>query len=200
MFRPFQQRNHGGPMDWLVVFLGNPGRKYENTRHNVGFRAGDIIARRCSVSIKKLKYHALCADALLGGSRALLMKPQTFMNLSGTAVREAASFYKIPPERILVVADDVSLPVGKLRIRGSGSAGGHNGLRHIIACIGSENFPRVKIGVGAPPHPDYEMADWVLGIPTGQEQKALEEAIERAADALETVISDGIDRAMNQYN
>ncbi len=200
MFRPFLQRSRGGPIDYLVVFLGNPGGKYENTRHNAGFRAGDATARRCGVSFQKLKFHALCADAHLGGSRVLLMKPQTFMNLSGTAVREAASFYKLPPERVLVVADDVSLPAGKLRIRAGGSAGGHNGLKHIIASLGTEAFPRIKIGVGSPPHPAYDMVDWVLGVPAGEDQKAVEEAVSRVSEAIEEFLSAGIDRAMNKYN
>lgn len=185
---------------WLVVCLGNPGLKYENTRHNVGFQAADELARRKNGSIRKLKYKSLYTDLALGGQRAILLKPQTYMNLSGEAVREAASFYKIPPERILVIADDVSLSPGRLRIRRDGSAGGHNGLKSIISQLGTEAFPRIKIGVGAPPHPDFDMADWVLSSPSGQEKRNVDEAILRAADAAETLLQSGVDAAMNQYN
>ncbi|MDD4714944.1 MAG: aminoacyl-tRNA hydrolase [Oscillospiraceae bacterium] len=187
-------------VSWLVVCLGNPGLKYEHTRHNAGFETADELARRKGCSIRKLKFKSLFADLTLGGQRALLLKPQTYMNLSGEAVREAASFYKILPQRILVVADDVSLSAGRLRIRRDGSAGGHNGLKNIIAQLGSQGFPRIKIGVGAPPHPDYDMASWVLSAPSGQERQKMEQAVSRAADAVETILQNGVDAAMNQYN
>lgn len=185
---------------WLVVFLGNPGAKYAGTRHNVGFMAADAVEKNTGVTINKLKFNALTATAVLGGENVFLMKPQTFMNLSGTAVRQAAAFYKIPLEKILVLSDDVSLPVGKLRIRRSGSAGGHNGLKDIIAKCGGDGFPRIKIGVGAPPHPDYDMADWVLGTFQNQDAADIAEAVKKAAAAIEELIQNGIDSAMNKFN
>lgn len=189
-----------GGVDWLVVCLGNPGDQYENTRHNVGFRVADELAARKHVPIGRLKFRALTQVTELGGRKVLLMKPVTYMNLSGDAAREAAAFYHIPPERVLVVSDDVSLPVGRLRLRRSGSAGGHNGLKSLIAQLGSDAFPRVRIGVGEKPHPDYDMADWVLGKFQGPDRAAMDGAIPRAADAVEAVLRDGMDRAMNAFN
>ena len=148
--------------DWLIAGLGNPGPEYEKTRHNTGFMSLDLLAARLQVKVSKERFKALTAQADFDGQRLLLMKPLTFMNASGIAIEAAAHFYKIPPERVLVLFDDISLPVGKLRIRKNGSAGGHNGLKSIISCLGSDQFPRVKIGVGAKPHPDYDLADWVL--------------------------------------
>lgn len=194
---PFRKK---APISWLVVGLGNPGAKFENTRHNVGFMTADALADRDGSSIRRVKYHALTSEAVIGGQSVLLMKPTTFMNLSGQAVSEAARFYKIPADHILVVSDDVDLPLGKLRIRKSGSAGGHNGLKNIIQLLGTDQFPRLKIGVGGKPHPDYNMADWVLGQFQGQDKKTIDEAVSRAADAVECLLSDGIDQAMNQYN
>lgn len=189
------------PKEWfLIACLGNPGARYEHTRHNVGFRVADILSERCNVPIRKLKFKSLYTEIVLGGTSAVLLKPQTFMNLSGEAVREAAGFYKVPLERILVVADDTALAPGRLRIRGKGSAGGHNGLKSIIACMGGDSFPRIKIGVGAPPHPDYDWADWVLGTFSQQEKKAVGEAISLAADAVEVVLQKGIEEAMNRFN
>lgn len=189
-----------GGVSWLVVFLGNPGVKYSGTRHNVGFMTADVIEREKGISISRLKYKALTAQCVLGGEQVLLMKPQTFMNLSGEAVQPAAQFYKVPPEHILVISDDVSMPTGKLRIRTKGSAGGHNGLKSIIAQLGTDEFPRIKIGVGAPPHPDYDMADWVLGSFKNQDAEDIKTATARAAEAIETYIAEGPARAMNQYN
>ena len=146
-----------GSFSWLVVFLGNPGPKYDCTRHNAGFMAGDALAKKLGVSINRLRFKALTAACEINGEKVLLMKPQTYMNLSGEAVGEAARFYKIPPEHVLVVSDEISLPLGKLRVRPKGSAGGHNGLKSIISSLGSDAFPRVRIGVGAPPHPDYDI-------------------------------------------
>ena len=195
----FQRQGGGGPA-WLVVGLGNPGPQYENTRHNVGFLAVDEIAERARKPVQRLKFQALTNQIEYGGVKLLLMKPVTYMNLSGEAVGAAARFYKLPPERVLVISDDVSLPVGKLRIRKSGSAGGHNGLKSIIQHLGSDQFPRVKIGVGEKPHPDYDLADWVLGKFQGEDQKTIAQAVARAADAVETILSKGIPEAMNRYN
>ena len=189
-----------GGVEWLVVGLGNPGDKYENTRHNVGFMTADVLAERKGVPVQRLKFKALTTTLTLGGAQVLLMKPVTYMNLSGEAVGEAARFYKIPPERVLVISDDVSLPAGKLRIRRSGSAGGHNGLKNIIAHLGTDAFPRIKVGVGGKPHPDYDMADWVLGKLSGEDKKAVDAAVERAADAAERYIQDGPDKAMSLFN
>ena len=189
-----------GPVEWLVVGLGNPGPKYDWTRHNMGFLVIDELAEREKIPVQKLKFKALTNTAVIGDQSVLLMKPTTYMNLSGGAVGEAARFYKIPPERILVISDDVALPQGKLRIRRSGSAGGHNGLKDIIAHLGGDGFPRIKVGVGGKPHPDSDMADWVLGKFTGQDKKGMEEAIKRAADAVEELLKNGVDQAMSRYN
>ena len=189
-----------GSFSWLVVFLGNPGPRYECTRHNAGFMAGDALAKKLGASISRLRFKALTAECEINGERVLLMKPQTFMNLSGEAVGEAARFYKIPPEHVLVVSDEVSLPLGKLRVRQKGSAGGHNGLKNIIAALGSDGFPRVRIGVGAPPHPEYDMADWVLSVFRNQDLEDMQSAAQRAAEAVITYISDGPERAMNRFN
>ena len=189
-----------GPVEWLVVGLGNPGPKYDWTRHNMGFLVIDELAEREKIPVQKLKFKALTNTAVIGDQSVLLMKPTTYMILSGGAVGEAARCYKIPPERILVISDDVALPQGKLRIRRSGSAGGHNGLKDIIAHLGGDGFPRIKVGVGGKPHPDSDMADWVLGKFTGQDKKVMEEAIKRAADAVETLLKSGVDQAMSRYN
>ena len=189
----------GGP-SWLVVFLGNPGPKYDFTRHNAGFLVCDALARKKGFSVNRLRFSALTAQVDLGGEKALVMKPQTFMNLSGNAVGQAVRFYKIPAERVLVVSDEVSLPPGKLRIRTKGSAGGHNGLKSIIAALGTDAFPRIRVGVGAPPHPDYDMADWVLGVFRDQDALDMQAAAERAAEAVESYIKDGPERAMNRFN
>lgn len=189
-----------GPVSWIVVFLGNPGLKYAGTRHNVGFMAADELGQALGLKIDRLRFKALTATGDLGGEKILLMKPQTYMNLSGDAVLEAMRFYKVPSERVLVLSDDVALPVGKLRIRRSGSAGGHNGLKDIIAKCGGDNFPRIKIGVGSPPHPEYDMADWVLGSFVGKDKDLIAEATKKAAEAVETVVSQSVDKAMSVYN
>jgi len=185
---------------WMFVFLGNPGPKYTGTRHNAGFMVGDALAKKCGVSINRLKSKALTEKCRINGEEVLLVKPQTYMNLSGEAVRPLADFYKIPPERILVVSDEVSLPVGKLRLRAGGSAGGHNGLKSIIQHLGTDRFPRLRVGVGAPPHPDYDMADWVMAVFRNQDAVDMDAAAKRAADALECCVKDGIDKAMTLYN
>ncbi|MEL4861921.1 aminoacyl-tRNA hydrolase [Pseudoflavonifractor phocaeensis] len=185
---------------WLIVGLGNTGGEYDHTRHNVGFDVVDALADRLDIPVQRLKYKALTNTAVISGEKVLLMKPVTFMNLSGEAVEQAASFYKVPPERILVISDEVALPPGKLRIRPSGSAGGHNGLKNIIAHLHSDQFPRIRVGVGQKPHPDYDMADWVLGRPQGEDRKAIDDAVSRAAQAVECIVREGTDRAMNKFN
>lgn len=187
-------------VQWMIVFLGNPGPEYEDTRHNVGFRVGDAVAKKCGAEIRRLKNRALTAKCSLGGKEVLLVKPQTYMNLSGEAVRPLADFYKLDSRRILVVSDEVALPPGRIRLRQSGSAGGHNGLKNIIACLGTDQFPRLRLGVGAPPHPDYAMMDWVLGSIRGEDAKLVDQAVARAAEAVECCVSEGVERAMNKYN
>ena len=189
-----------GGVDWLLVCLGNPGDQYENTRHNVGFMVADELGERHNIPIQRLKFRALTNTITVGDEKVLLMKPVTYMNLSGEAVHEAAAFYKIPPEHVLVISDEVSLAPGKIRVRRSGSAGGHNGLKNIIAHLGTDQFPRIRLGVGQKPHPDYDMADWVLGKFQVEDKKAVEEAVKRAADAAECLIREGVDKAMNRYN
>ena len=189
-----------GGVSWLIVFLGNPGPRYEFTRHNAGFMAAEAMTREKNIRINKLRFKALTAQCSIGDRQVLLMKPQTFMNLSGEAVRQAAAFYKIAPEHIIVVSDEISLPIGKLRIRTKGSAGGHNGLKNIIAQLGTQDFPRIRIGVGAPPHPDYDMADWVLSTFKNQDAEDMKAAAARAAQAAECYITQGPDRAMNLFN
>ena len=190
----------GSTYQWLLVCLGNPGKEYETTRHNVGFMAADELARRENVKINKLRYRALTGEVRLGGHRVLVIKPQTYMNLSGEAVKLAGGFYKIPPDHVLVISDDVALPLGKLRIRAGGSAGGHNGLKNIIAHLGTDQFPRIRVGVGAPAHPEHEMIDWVIGHFTAQEKKAVDEAVGRAVDAAACIIEKGVGEAQNRYN
>ena len=189
-----------GPISWLAVFLGNPGPRYALTRHNAGFMAADALAKDKGIRIDRLRFHALTGELTLGDARVLVMKPQTYMNLSGEAVAAAARFYKIPPEHVLVVSDEVSLPVGRLRVRAKGSAGGHNGLRSIIEALGSDAFPRIRIGVGAPPHPDYDMADWVLGVFHDRDAEQMQDAAARAAQAVEAYVTQGPERAMNRFN
>ena len=188
------------PASWLVVGLGNPGDQYENTRHNAGFQVIDALADRGNFPVQRLKFHALTNTATVGGQGVLVMKPVTYMNLSGQAVGEAARFYKISPDHVLVISDDVDLPLGKLRIRKGGSAGGHNGLKSIIQHLGTDQFPRLKVGVGGKPHPDYDMADWVLGKLQGEDKKIMDDAAVRAAQAVECLLSQGIYWAMNQFN
>ena len=186
-------------VSWLLVFLGNPGAKFNGSRHNVGFMTADVLEKRLNVRIERLRFKAMTAQAELGGQKVLLMKPQTYMNLSGESVRPAAAFYKIPPERVLLVSDDVTLPTGKLRIRTSGSAGGHNGLKSIIACLGSDAFPRVKIGVGNKPE-GWDLADWVMNRFTKDEMKRLEGVAKNVCEAVELIVSGHADRAMNRFN
>jgi len=187
-------------VSWLVVFLGNPGLRYEGTRHNAGFMAADALAKEKKLRIDRLRFRALTASCELGGEKVLLMKPQTYMNLSGEAVGEAARFYKIPADHVLVVSDDITLPIGAMRIRTKGSAGGHNGLKNIISVLGTEEFPRIRLGVGTPPHPDYDTIDWVLSVFRDQDAVDMAEVASRAADAVECFIARGPEKAMNLYS
>ena len=189
-----------GAVEYIVCGLGNPGTQYENTRHNAGFMAIDTIAKNINAEVKKLKFKSLTGDVMLGGVRCLLMKPTTFMNNSGEAVREALNFYKLPPERLIVIYDDISMDVGRTRIRRKGSDGGHNGIKSIILETNSDAFPRIKIGVGAKPHPDYNLADWVLSPFLKEQAEALENSLTNAAKAAELMVQDKYDEAMNKYN
>ena len=186
--------------DFIIAGLGNPGARYEMTRHNAGFLAMDLLAIEDGFTIKKLKHHALVADVNIDGKRCLVMKPQTMMNNSGEAVGEAARFYKIPPENIIIVYDDISLDVGKMRIRRKGSAGGHNGIKSIISHLSSENFPRIKIGVGKKPNPEYDLVSWVLGRFPKEQEPELKTALENAVKAVHLIVSGKTDEAMNLYN
>lgn len=189
-----------GTPEFLVVGLGNPDKKYTLTRHNSGFLCVDELAEKHGFKINKLKFKALIADTVINSHRVIVMKPHTYMNLSGEAVREAVNFYKIPPENVIVIFDDVSLDVGRLRIKRKGSDGGHNGIKSIVSCISSNNFPRIKLGVGKKPHPDYDLAAWVLSEFKKDEAKPLKEAIDNACDALLLMLDGKIDEAMNKFN
>ncbi|HJB38844.1 MAG TPA: aminoacyl-tRNA hydrolase [Candidatus Ruthenibacterium avium] len=186
-------------VEYLIVGLGNPGKQYEHTRHNAGFDALDDCADRWGISVVRSKFDALTGTGSAGGAKAMLMKPQTFMNLSGQAVKKAVDFYKLPPERVIVLFDDISLEPGKLRLRKTGSAGGHNGIKSIIAAIG-QDFPRVKIGVGKKPHPDYDLADWVLSRFSAEDQKAIAARHQDIAAALELIMNDQFELAQSRYN
>ena len=192
----FQRSNY----DWMIVGLGNPGQQYASTRHNTGFMTLDLLAQRLQVKVSKERFQALTAQAVYEGQKLLLVKPQTYMNASGLSVEPAAHYYKLPPERILVLFDDISLPVGKLRIRKNGSAGGHNGLKSLISSLGSDQFPRVKIGVGAKPHPDYDLADWVLSTVSKTEWPDYQDAMEHAAEAALCIVKNGCEKAAAEYN
>ena len=193
-------RSPSGAPEFLIVGLGNPGPKYEFTRHNAGFLCMDLLAQQLGVKIDRIKFKSVVADVAIEGSRCILMKPQTFMNNSGEAVRDAANFYKIPPEHIIILFDDISLPPGKLRIRRKGSDGGHNGIKSILYLLGSDQFPRIKLGVGAKPRPDYDLADWVLSTFQKDELSRMKEAMEKACEAVPLLVREDTDRAMNLYN
>ena len=186
--------------NWLIVGLGNPGKDYTRTRHNCGFRAVDVLAQQLGCKIDKSKFQGLFGQVTRDGKKLFLLKPQTYMNLSGRSVLQLSAYYNIPPQQIIVMFDDISLAPGRLRIRGDGSAGGHNGIKSIIGELGSQDFPRVKIGVGAKPHPEQDLADWVLSTFSANEEKLLEPALERAADAALCIIDRGISDAANRYN
>lgn len=199
----FFKRSKGiapGPIEFLIVGLGNPGKNYEFTRHNAGFLTLDHIASELDTEINNLKNNALVADVVINNHRCLLVKPQTFMNNSGTAVRDIAKFYKIPPEKIVVIFDDISLPCGKLRIRRKGTDGGHNGIKSIIYHLNSDQFPRIKIGVGSKPNPEYDLADWVLSKFGKDDTEQLKAAITKATEVLPLILDGEIDKAMNKAN
>lgn len=196
----FRKEKSSGSVDFLIVGLGNPGKKYETTRHNAGFMCIDKLSQEENVDIKKVKFHALIGECYIDSNKVIVMKPQTMMNNSGQAIKECAQFYKIPNENIIVIYDDISLEPGKLRIRRKGSAGGHNGIKSIIAHLGSENFPRVKIGVGAKPHPDYDLVDWVLGSFPKNDLKLIDESCENAYNAIKIIMNGDIDDAMSKFN
>ena len=185
---------------WLIVGLGNPGKEYEKTRHNAGFRALDILAQKLGCKVDKGKFQGLYGQVNYSGRKLLLLKPQTYMNLSGRSVLQLSAYFHVPPQRIIVLFDDISLEPGRLRIRADGSAGGHNGIKSIIDQVGSQDFPRVKIGVGAKAHPEQDLADWVLSTFSSLEEKALQSALERAAEAALCIIEKGVPEAANRYN
>ncbi len=185
---------------WLIVGLGNPGREYERTRHNTGFRAIDLLAQTLGCKIDKAKFQGLYGQTVYNGTKLFLLKPQTYMNLSGRAVLQLSTYYSIPPERIIVLFDDISLEPGRLRVRGDGSAGGHNGIKSIIAELGSQNFPRVKIGVGAKPNPEFDLAAWVLSTFSAKEEKDLSFALKNVGQAALLIIDQGVPQAANQFN
>ena len=189
------------PQDaWLIVGLGNPGKEYERSRHNCGFRALDILAGKLNVKVDKLKFQGLYTQTSYNGTKLFLLKPQTYMNLSGRSVVQLSAFFKVPPQRIIVLFDDISLAPGRLRVRGGGSAGGHNGIKSIIQELGSQDFPRVKIGVGAKPNPDYDLADWVLGSFSALDEKAMAVSLENAGQAALAIIDKGVPEAENRFN
>ena len=200
LFKKIEKKEDSTPITHSIVGLGNPGDKYTYTRHNAGFLAIDLLQTKYSVSCDKLKFKSLIGEIKLGGVRALVMKPQTFMNLSGTAIQEACAFYKIPPENVIVISDDASFDIGKLRIRKNGSAGGHNGLKSVIECLNSDKFPRIKLGVGQKPSPEYDIADWVLArIPKEMERTFLN-TLEYIPSILELMLTGNIEKAMCDYN
>ena len=186
--------------NWLIVGLGNPGKEYERTRHNCGFRALDILAEKLGCKVDRLKFQGLYTQVNYSGKKLFLLKPQTYMNLSGRSVLQLSAYFNIPPQRIIVLFDDISLPPGRLRIRADGSAGGHNGIKSIIQEVGSQAFPRVKIGVGAKPNPEFDLADWVLSTFSAQEEKALAVSLENAAQAALSVIDRGVPETANRFN
>lgn len=200
MFEKFKNKFAGTGFDMMIVGLGNPGIQYESSRHNIGFAAMDEICRKYDVQCKKMKFKSYIGDAVIGKKRVLLLKPLTYMNNSGQAVGEAARFYKIAPENILVMYDDISLDPGVIRIRRKGSAGGHNGIKDIIEVLGSDEFPRVKIGVGAKPHPDYDLKDWVLGKFKAEDKDKIQTALDNTVKAVNEILARGIDSAMNKYS
>ena len=186
--------------DWLIVGLGNPGKEYEKTRHNAGWRAIELVAEKLGCKIDKAKFQGLYSQTKYAGGKLFLLKPLTYMNLSGRSVLQLSAYFHVPPQRIIVLFDDISLEPGRLRIRSDGSAGGHNGIKSIISELGSQDFPRVKIGVGAKAHPEQDLADWVLSSMSASEEKALISALDRAADAALCIIDKGVPEAANRFN
>ena len=200
LFKKIEQKEDPTPLTYIVVGLGNPGDEYKLTRHNIGFLAIDYIAEKCGVRIDRVKFHALTTEARIGGARVLLMKPTTFMNNSGVAIGEAATFYKVPPENVIVLHDEISFAPGLFRIRRKGSAGGHNGLKSIIAQLGSDAFPRVKIGVGQKPSPDYDLVNWVLGKFPKADLDLIGAKYPDIYSSVELMVMGKIDEAMNKYS
>jgi len=188
------------PVSYIIAGLGNPGSEYERTRHNAGFLFIELLERKLNIKVNKIKFKSLVCDTVIEGKRVLIMKPQTFMNKSGEAISDAASFYKIPPENIIVIYDDINFNPGQIRVRRKGSDGGHNGIKSIIYMLGSDAFPRIKIGVGQKPHPDYDMANWVLSNIPKEHEKDMLNALEKSYEALKLILSNNIDKAMNLYN
>jgi len=195
-----KEETAGGKPEFIIAGLGNPGIDYERTRHNVGFMAMAVMEEKLGVSVNTFKFKAKTAVASIGGKQCLLMKPETYMNLSGEAISQAMNFYKIPIENVLVIFDDISLEPGKMRIRRKGSAGGHNGIKSIIECCGGEDFPRIKIGVGKKPHPDYDLKDWVLGKFSDEDKQKLSEVFQNVLPAAELILQGRIAEAMNKFN
>lgn len=203
IFKKIETEKQSGalvPVTHIIVGLGNPGQRYANTRHNAGFMAIDHVAKRCGADIGRAKFNALVGEAMIGGKRVLLMKPQTLMNASGNAVVEAARFYKIGVENIIVLSDDVNLDVGRMRVRRSGSDGGQKGLRSIIERMGSDGFPRIRFGVGQKPHPDYDMADWVLGVLPEADLARISECFDTAFEGIQRILAGDVDGAMQICN
>ena len=200
MFLRKRQKDFGSSYDAVIIGLGNPGREYETTRHNAGFMVIDKLCEEYGFEVKKSKFKSLMGEFRVGDNRVLVLKPQTYMNNSGQAVVEALSFYKLDPSQALIIFDDISLPPGKIRLRRNGSDGGHNGMKNIISLSGSNAFPRLKVGVGAKPHPDYDLKDWVLGSFHGEDATLMKTSIKNSADAAICFIREGIDSAMNKFS
>lgn len=202
LFSQIEKNSNSGnkKIEWIVAGLGNPGLQYENTRHNAGFMAMEILAEESNVKIDRMQFKGNCTESMLGETRCLLLKPTTFMNLSGDSVAQAASFYKIPADHVLIIYDDITQNPGDIRIRRKGSAGGHNGMKSIIAQLGTDEFPRIRIGVGAKPHKDYDLADWVLSRFTEADMEKLTPALKNAAEAARCIVSGNMDKAMNQFS
>ena len=196
----FGKYEANGPVEYIVAGLGNPGREYENTRHNAGFMALDYLQKQEGFEMKRLRFKALCGDAMIAGKRVLFLKPSTFMNKSGESVRDAMQYYNVPPERTIILFDDISIDVGKLRIRVKGSDGGQKGMQNIIYLTGDDQFPRVRVGIGKKRHPDMKLADWVLSRFTPDELKTLDTVFENAAGAVRLMVNGDINQAMNRYN
>ncbi len=199
MFRKSKESGNSA-IDYIIVGLGNPGREYENTRHNCGFDAVDKLAQDVGCQVKKLRFKSLTGECRINGRKCLIMKPSTYMNLSGEAVVQAINFYKIDPSRVIVIFDDISLDAGKMRIRMKGSDGGHNGMKNIIYLTGSDMFPRIKVGVGKKPHPEYDLKDWVLGKFSANDRKLVDAVLDNAVEAVKLMVEDKASEAMQRFN
>jgi PTH1 family peptidyl-tRNA hydrolase len=200
LFKKIEKKEDQAPITHLVVGLGNPGPEYAFTRHNAGFLAIDYICLKHGGECQRAKFNALVGEWKIGGKRVLLMKPQTFMNLSGQAIAQACAFYKIPPENVIVISDDISLEIGRMRVRKNGSAGGHNGLKSVIECLKSQDFPRIKLGVGQKPSPEYPLTDWVLGKIPKESESTFNKVLQNVPGALELMLNGNTEKAMCDYN